>query len=126
MRIYAAIYFAFQGIAGAGWWILMVLVPAVQGHFLPDELTGALYSALLVTDTTVFVMGSLVASAAIWTKTPWHVPIVWMVSGGTVYATLFTVAACALTGVGTIGAGLMTVATVFCLFFAWRLWRVGP
>jgi len=126
IRIYAAAYFAAQGLAGAGWWIVMETEPALAGYFLSKQIGEAQYGALLISDVMIFVLGSLVASGAIWMKARWHMLSVWGVTGGTAYATIFALAMYVLAGEGAVGAVLMVGATACCFLFGWRLWRAGP
>jgi hypothetical protein len=110
LRRLAVMYFFVQAIAIAGWWAVLLVVPATRQNFLIQGGSFAALGSFALGDLGIIVLGSALVGAR--GGRGWAVYAAWLVSGALLYATCFVVAA-AISGVSPLlGAALMIPASI--------------
>lgn len=112
----ARIYFLAQALAVAAWWLGIALRPAWRAAFAIRGAPDAALLAFAPGDLAILSAGAL-AAAVLGEKFP---PLAWLVAGGTVYATFYTIAAVFLAAAPPLGALLMVPAALLALLAARR------
>ena len=117
IRRNASVYFAFQGLSVAVWWMLLFFVPVTRPFFqmgASDEVLLAFW----LPDLGLLAVGSLVVSAFCWFDSKFLTVGLWMVVGAVSYATLYCAAFALLTDSGWLGVTLMFPAMIISGNFA--------
>lgn len=117
---FARVYFALQAVAVVGWWVALSLRPEWRATFRPYTAPDAVLLAFAPGDLLMLGLGSaLVASgshAALRQRA-----LVWLVTGATVYAGLYTLTLALAGAAPTLGALLMCPAAVASILAAFAL-----
>jgi hypothetical protein len=113
-----AVYFVAQGVAIAGWWLVLLLVPASRELFRPALLTELSLMGFWLADGTA-AGSSLLAGLLVAGSSARRVPALWFCSGCMVYAALYCVGISALAGDGWLSSAFMVPAAVGSLVAAW-------
>ena len=118
LRKAAGAYFALQGLAVMGWWVLLAARPESREWFrLEDDSLTTLW-AFWLPDLLLIGPFSFVASYLIHQESRYADAAAWLVTGAVTYATLYTTAIAMMTDVGWLGVVLMLPATLWSGVFA--------
>jgi hypothetical protein len=103
----APAYLVLQALAIAAWWLVLWLVPTARPPFVVGDWPEGTLLAFALPDVLVLVAGSLAAAHGLRAQRPWARPVLWLVAGAVLYATLWCINAVAITGAGWLSAALM-------------------
>jgi protein-S-isoprenylcysteine O-methyltransferase Ste14 len=117
IRLFAAVYFAVQGVAVLAWWILLFAVPASRKYFQMGA-SDTILLAFWLPDLFFLAVGSLAVSAFVWFESKYLIVAVWFVVGAISYATFYCLAFAMMTDTGWLGVVLMFAACVWSGNFA--------
>jgi protein-S-isoprenylcysteine O-methyltransferase Ste14 len=117
IRFFASIYFALQGLAVAGWWILLFSIPASRKYFQMGDGETILLSFWLP-DLFFMAIGSVVVSAFCFFNSKFLNIAVWFVVGATAYATVYCLSFALMTDSGWLGVVFMFPAMIWSGNFA--------
>ncbi|HVZ40860.1 MAG TPA: hypothetical protein VHI13_16390 [Candidatus Kapabacteria bacterium] len=110
----AWLYFMLQGTGTALWWCAMVASNEARIFFFPPTVG---YLSFLLPDLLFFIGGSFACAVAVRTRSSRMHIMMWVTSGGILYATLLTIALCLQTRTALPGALAMSGAaagTLLC------------
>ncbi len=105
------LYLLAQAILIVGWWLWLWWSPPARALFVVDDWPEATLLAFALPDVVVLVLGSLLAAAAVRSKHPAGRPLLWLLAGATLYATLWCVGTNLVTGSGWLSTALMAAAS---------------
>lgn len=117
LRHSAGLYFAAQGLAVLGWWILLIAVPASRAYFQMGD-SEAILLAFWLPDLVLLALGSLLVSACIRLDSKLLTIVLWLVVGTISYATLYCLAFAMMTDTGWLGVVMMLAAMIISGNFA--------
>ncbi len=116
----AALYFAFQSLCAAFWWLILAVEPRARPWFFPAATPAPSVFAFFLPDAVLFI-GAALWTAACLVKNPRTARIPLIIHlGGAVYAALYCVAQTLLTGEAVLAAVLMTTCVLCSLFLSWK------
>lgn len=118
VRSAAAAYFLIQGLAVAGWWILLITYAESRVWFALQTDSLATLWAFWLPDLLLIGPGSFVAALAIQVRFRFAEHLAWLVTGGVAYATLYTLALVNMTDRGWLGVVMMLPAMLWSGVFA--------
>ena len=98
-----------QGILGAAWWLVLLLLPQSRRLFLPEQFPESVLMSLVIADLT-FVIGSIFVGWLILSSRNARTTS-WFLLGATSYATLTCWGWTLFTGVAILGSITMSCAT---------------
>lgn len=101
-----------QAAAFAGWWVVVVNVPASRPYFGDANLM-----TFWLADAAVIVV-TLAAAFAVWRKRWWAGAAAWAVAGATGYAALYGIAHAIATGSAWLGVALMVPSAIVAMVLA--------
>lgn len=102
-----ALYLGAQAVLVAAWWIVLWLVPASRGPFLPAAWPEAALFAFVVPDVVVIVAGSAIAAFGSLRARTWTPSMLFALLGAVLYATLWCVGCVVATGEGWLCVAMM-------------------
>ena len=116
----AALYFAFQSLCAAFWWLILALEPRARPLFRPANTPDSALFAFFLPDALLFIGAALWAAARL-VKNPRaaRLPLVVHI-GGAVYAALYCIAQTLLTGEAILATVLMVTCALFSSFLGWK------
>lgn len=114
----AALYYLIQGVAVAGWWLVLVLRPEVRGFFQLEADSQVSLLAFLIPDAIFLAAGSLAAALLILIRNRYSTVAMWLVTGAISYAWAYTFSFVAMTDVGWLGVIMMSPAMIWSGIFA--------
>lgn len=117
IRQSAFLYFALQGLAVLGWWILLVLAPATRAYFQMGASETTLM-AFWLPDLFLLALGSLAAGALCLYENRFAIHAVWFVVGAISYASFYCLSFALMTDTGWLGVVFMFPAMVISGNFA--------
>lgn len=117
VRQSATIYFAFQGVAVAAWWSLLLFLPASREYFRMGESEATLL-AFWLPDLLLLAAGSLAAAGFCFFDSQLTALAAWFVGGTISYAALYCLVFAFLTDSGWLGVTLMLPAMLWSGGFA--------
>jgi hypothetical protein len=91
----------------AAWWLVLWLSPTARAPFVVDGWPESTLLAFWLPDVVVLVVGSAAAALGLRAGRAWARPLVWLVAGAVLYATLWCLGANAVTGAGWLSTALM-------------------
>lgn len=118
VRKAAAVYFALQGFAVAGWWVLLIALPESREWFRLETNSLTSLWAFWFPDLLLIGPFSFAASWLIHRHGRYAVAAAWLVTGAVTYATLYTTATAMMTDQGWLGVISMAAATLWSGIFA--------
>lgn len=127
IRSLARAYFLLQGLAGLGWWGMLLAAPGTRGVFAaPGEGETALLS-LAPADVALYVAGSFAAAWVLGRPCRAEVTaaVLWFTAGAVAYATLAAVGLATIGGAPWTGALLMLPSAALTLGLAVAVARGG-
>ena len=110
VRKAAAAYFALQGIAVVGWWVMLAVWPESREWFRLERGSLTTLWAFWLPDLLLIGPFSLAASWLIYRRGRYAEAAAWLVTGAVTYATLNTTAIAMMTDLGWLGVVLMVPA----------------
>jgi hypothetical protein len=113
------LYLVAQAVAIGAWWTWLWLVPDARAPFVVGAWPEATLLAFALPDVAVLVLGSL---AAAWAQHTGHAaarPLVWLLAGAILYATLWCVGCNVVTGAGWLSTAMMLACSAG---IAWVVW----
>jgi hypothetical protein len=111
-------YLLVQALAVGLWWLVLALVPEARAPFVVAGWPESTLLAFWLPDVVVLVAGSLAAAQALRRGRAWARPLLWLVAGAVVYATLWCLGANVVTGAGWLATALMLAC---CSAMAWAV-----
>ncbi|QDU48073.1 hypothetical protein [Gimesia panareensis] len=118
------LYPLLQGLGGVVWWCLLLAVPESRSLFLSETLSERVLLAFWLPDGVVFVGGSLVLAYGLWRQRCWAGPVLYFLTGGIAYVSLYCLSLSLSTQGGWLGTGLMLVCLglmmLVCLIYTGR------
>lgn len=117
IRLFATIYFAFQGIAVLAWWAMLFFVPSSRKYFQMGDAETVLM-AFWLPDLFLLGAGSLCVSVLCWFESKFLQIAMWFVVGTISYATFYCLAFALMTDTGWLGVVLMFPAMIWSGNFA--------
>ncbi|HXG84391.1 MAG TPA: isoprenylcysteine carboxylmethyltransferase family protein [Pyrinomonadaceae bacterium] len=114
---FASIYFAIQGIAVVGWWLLLFFVPASRVYFQMGD-SETILLAFWLPDLFLLAAGSFVAAVFCFFDSRFLSIALWFVVGAVGYATFYCFAFALMTDTGWLGVTLMFPAMILSGNFA--------
>ncbi|BCM92801.1 hypothetical protein IAD21_04684 [Abditibacteriota bacterium] len=116
----AALYFAFQSLCAAFWWLILAVEPRARPLFRPSATPDSALFAFFLPDAILFIGAALWAAACL-VKSPQsaRTPLV-IHLGGALYAALYCVSQTLLTGEAVLAALLMTTCALIGTFLSWK------
>ena len=117
LRVVSAWYFTIQALLVGAWWLMLAVIPPTRKWFLPEDMPVQALMGFWLPDVVLLVAGSLLAAWLLLRNRPRVVLLLWFVSGGLAYGTLYTAGVSILTGSGWIAFGCMLPAMLASLFF---------
>lgn len=118
------LYPLLQGLGGVGWWCLLLAVPESRALFLSETLSERVLLAFWLPDGVEFVGGSFVLAYALWKQRCWAGPVLYFLTGGIAYVSLYCLSLSLMSGGGWLGTGLMLVCLglmlLVCLIYTGR------
>ncbi len=115
---WARVYFLMQGVGVCVWWLMLVAAPETRAPFIPKNTSDVSLLAFWLPDLLLIAAGSIVAAAAIYYRSRYKTAAMWLVTGATSYAALYTIVLSALTDGGWLGVVLMIPAMLGSGIFA--------
>lgn len=103
------LYPLLQGLGGVGWWCLLLAVPESRALFLSETLSERVLLAFWLPDGVVFVGGSFVLAYGLWRQRCWAGPVLYFLTGGITYVSLYCLSLSLATQGGWLGTCLMLV-----------------
>lgn len=85
-------YLLAQGVGGILWWYLLIQMPESRAFFLSDTLSERVLISFWLPDFSIFIVGSLVAAYGFSRTQVWSLPVIYFLTGGISYASLYCVA----------------------------------
>ena len=116
----AALYFAFQSLVAALWWLILLVEPRVRTLFRPANTPDSAFFAFALPDAILFIGAALWAAVRL-VKNPQsaRLPLAVHLSAS-LYAALYCVSQTLLTG-EAIWATILMSGSVLCgAFFGWK------
>lgn len=101
-------YLIVQGLAVAGWWVLLVALPSSRVWFFPEQLTGAALMNFWLADLVLLAGGSWLTAWLLGCGNPSAGPTAWFLAGAFYYPAVYC-----LTVSYTLGGGAFGVAAMF-------------
>ncbi|QDU00020.1 hypothetical protein [Gimesia aquarii] len=112
VKKWLTLYLFAQGIGGILWWCLLFSVPASRSFFLSDMLPDRVLISFWLPDLFIFILCSLMVAYG-WRKNRgWVQPVLYFLTGGIAYASLY----CLALSLSTRGGWLGTLIMLFCMF----------
>jgi hypothetical protein len=106
-----SVYLLAQAAAVAAWWLVLWTVPAARAPFVVAGWPEGTLLAFALPDVAVLVAGSAAAALGLRGRRPWARPVVWLVAGAVLYATLWCVGANVVTGAGWLSTAMMVACS---------------
>ncbi len=100
-------YLLAQAALVASWWLVLWTVPAARAPFVVGGWPESTLLAFALPDVVVLVVGSAAAAFGLRAQRPWALPLVWLVAGAVLYATLWCVGTNVVTGTGWLPTAMM-------------------
>lgn len=120
----ARAYFLFQGLAGAGWWAMLLAAPGSRRWFAAEGPGEDALLALVLADLSLYAGASL---ACAWRLgRPGGAALLWFTCGAVWYATLAAAGLALFAGAPWLGAVLMTPSALLTSHFAAASGRSAP
>lgn len=110
---FGAGYFLFQGLVVGTWWLLLWRRPEMRGLFLPPGAGLVELLAFATPDLVIIAVGSLVTGGLTLVRSPWALPLGWLVAGAVDYAFLYCVSWATLRDGGWLSVAAMAPAALF-------------
>ncbi len=118
VRHYATVYYLLQGLAASGWWAALFLKPEVRIFFRLEPGSDVLLIAFALPDALFWSLGSFATGFLIYTRNRYALPAMWLVTGATSYAAIYTFSLAVMTDSGWLGVVLMFPAMLWSGIFA--------
>ena len=114
----AALYYAFQAILIAIWWLIIIFVPSFREWFFPSSDLRPIVIALALPDFFVLIIGSAIVSIFSIYSTGLARPVAWIVTGGALYSAFYTLGWCLSAPVPLFSPVLMMLLAVGSFYYA--------
>jgi protein-S-isoprenylcysteine O-methyltransferase Ste14 len=111
-------YYLLQGVAVAGWWLMMYLQPSTQGWFRLDPNSPVPLNSFWLGDLLFIAPGSLAAAFLLYVRWKYATAVMWLVTGAISQATFYTAAYSFQSDLGWLGVALMLPAMIWSGVFA--------
>jgi protein-S-isoprenylcysteine O-methyltransferase Ste14 len=122
VRHSAGIYFAFQAVAVAIWWLVLLFIPSSRIYFqMGSDSSNATLLAFWLPDLFLLAAGSAIAGALCFLNSKLLPLAMWFVCGTIAYATFYCLAFALLTDTGWLGVTMMMPATLWSGVFSLAL-----
>lgn len=108
----AVVLLAISAAAGLAWWAALLARPDLGAVFLPRSVPQDVIRTFALADFVVYFAFPAAAAAGLRRDARWAVPVLWLYSGGALYAALWGWGTVLATGEGLLGAALMTPPAV--------------
>lgn len=118
IKYYATLYFVFQGIGVAMWWMMLLYRPATRSLFELEPHSDTSLMAFWMADLVFILLGSFAVAALIYFDSEFTVAALWLVTGAVSYASLYTFAYALSTGAGWLGVVMMFPTMIWSGNFA--------
>lgn len=86
------LYLLAQGVGGILWWCLLLQWPESRPLFLSETLSDRVLISFWLPDFLIFIAGSLAAAYGFSKKRDWAIPVIYFLSGGISYVSLYCLA----------------------------------
>jgi len=111
-------YYLLQGVAVAGWWLMMYLQPSTQAWFRLDPNSSVSLDSFWLGDLLFIAPGSLAAAVLLYVRWKYATTVMWLVTGALTQATFYTAAYSLQTDLGWLGVTLMLPSMLWSGVFA--------
>ena len=86
------LYLLAQGVGGIFWWCLLFQMPESRPLFLSDTFSDRVLLGFWLPDFLIFITGSLLTAYGVNKKRSWALPVVYFLTGGISYVSLYCLA----------------------------------
>ena len=118
VRRSAALYFVFQGLGVAAWWMMLYVWPETREPFQLETASDTSLLAFLIPDILFIAAGSVAVAAFLRLRNKFETAAIWLVTGAVSYAAIYTVALALKTDSGWLGVAMMLTAMLWSGVFA--------
>lgn len=122
---FARAYFLLQGIAGIGWWGMLLAVPSTRGWFAAEGAGEEGLLALAVADIALYAGASLLCGWRLGRSGVGPAGLLWFTCGAVWYATLTALGMALFAGAPWTGAVCMAPSAALTTHFVLGLTRGG-
>ncbi|MCA9022863.1 MAG: hypothetical protein KDA74_22090, partial [Planctomycetaceae bacterium] len=109
LKSWLFLYPLLQGLGGVGWWYLLLAAPESRSLFLSETLPERVLLAFWLPDGVIFVTGSFVLAYGLCKQRRWARSVLFFLTGGIAYVSLYCLSLSLATQGGWPGTGLMLV-----------------
>ncbi len=110
------LYLIAQGFGGILWWCLLFSMPESRSLFLSDTLQESVLIAFWLPDLFIFIAGSFVAAYGSRKNRTWFQPVLFLLTGGIAYVSLYCLALSLATQGGWPGTLIMLLCMLVMCF----------
>ncbi len=111
-------YYLLQGVAVAGWWLMMYLQPSTQVWFRLAPNSSVPLNSFWLGDLLFISPGSIAAAVLLYVRWKYATAVMWLVTGALAQATFYTAAYSLQTDLGWLGVTLMFPSMLWSGVFA--------
>ncbi|WP_298866068.1 hypothetical protein [uncultured Gimesia sp.] len=108
-------YLLVQGMAGIFWWILLFQMPESRAWFLSEQFPEQVLMSFWLPDFLILILGSFLAAEGYRNHRSWFQPVLYFLTGGISYISLYLLALSISTQAGWLGTGIMLLCTIMML-----------
>ncbi|MDF1745450.1 MAG: hypothetical protein P1V19_17260 [Gimesia sp.] len=108
-------YLLVQGMAGTFWWILLFQMPESRVWFLSEQLPEQVLISFWLPDFLILIGGSFLAAVGYRNHRGWFQAVLYFLTGGISYISLYLLALSFSTQAGWLGTGIMLLCTIMML-----------